>query len=103
MADEPKAPETQNKPEEGKKKRRGRPPGSGKKAKAPKTQDVGSMYILGTGDPLECEPKIVKGENLTDSIKEFAEQVEIKPDDVFIYEVGQKVTVKTEISITPAE
>jgi hypothetical protein len=103
--EEVKPTETQDKPEEGKKKRRGRPPGSGRKSRTPKNDVVtgAMMYVLGTGEPLESEPKVVKGENLSEAIKEFAEQADIKTDEVFVYELGQKVMVKTEVTISPIE
>jgi hypothetical protein len=101
MSDEEKTTtETPSNPEGGK-KRRGRPPGSSKKPKAKK--EAAKMYLIGAGEPLESEPKIVLAENLAESIKSFVDETETKPDDVFVFELGQKVVVKTEVSITPVE
>jgi hypothetical protein len=100
MADETKPQETPEAPAEGK-KRRGRPPGAGKKPKDVKKDKI-EFYVIGTGDPTECEPKIVAADNLIGSIKEFSESVEVKHDEVFVFEIGRQVKVRQEIIVTPA-
>ena len=99
MPEETKVQETATTPEEGK-KRRGRPPGAGKKVKVKK--EGPELYALGIGDTDEAEVKIVKADKLVESIKELAEQAEVKSSEVFVFEVGRKVIVETEVKITPA-
>jgi len=98
MSETSVAPESENKPEEGKKKRRGRPPGS---AKAKAKKETAKMYLIGAGEPLESEPKIVPAENLAQAIENFIEETETKTEDIFVFEIGQKVVVKTETKIIP--
>ena len=101
MPDE-KKPETatESKPEE--KKRRGRPPGSGKKGRPKKGAETSGMFVLAAADVTDCEAVIVPGKDVITKIAEYAEAHELKAEEVKVFEVGKQVIVKSEITITPA-
>jgi len=86
------------------KKRRGRPKGSGKKEEKSNNfiPEVAKFFVLSTGENiLDSEPKIVKSETIITDIREYADSAEIKPEEVVIFELGRRVTVKTQITVIP--
>ena len=100
MSDDKKPEVEEAKPEE--KKRRGRPPGSGKKGRPKKGVVAPGMFVLAAGEVTECEAAVVLGKDVITKIAEYAEAHELKAEEVKVFEVGKQVIVKSEITITPA-